>query len=169
MKEKGVRRDVERNAEEHVARALVHEKREFPVRYEELEEHMARWKSHLIELARVPGGYDKSPTVWVLLNHFDHVRNLVHGGTVWLQPLSPLHAVYATKVAREGGLRRPVVSGSVRGPDGLLGTVQLLEAVVVARALENPQELALNSLEGEFLGGDGREAVAHLESHLKAK
>jgi len=169
MQKEGVRRDVERDAEEHVARSLMHEQGKFPVCDKELEEHVAGRECHLVELARVPGGDDEPAAVRVLLNHLDHVRDLVHGSTVRLLPLPPLHPVHAAEVAGEGGLRLPVVGFSVCGPDSLLGPVQLLEAVVIPRSFKDPQEFTFDGLERKLLGREGREAVAHTEAHLEAE
>src|SRR3546814_15812218 len=57
--EQRVARDVERNAEEDVGRALVELERQFAVRDVRLEEAMARRERHRVEIARVPCGDDQ--------------------------------------------------------------------------------------------------------------
>ncbi|MOA08937.1 hypothetical protein D3C78_1287390 [compost metagenome] len=66
MDQQRIAGNIERQAEEHVARALIQLAREFAVRHIKLEEGMARCQSHLIQLTHVPGRNNNTARVRVL-------------------------------------------------------------------------------------------------------
>ena len=53
-REQGIRSDIERNAQTHVARALVHLAAQLAVGNVKLAEHVARWQRHLLQRRRIP-------------------------------------------------------------------------------------------------------------------
>ena len=59
--QQGVRCDVERHPETHIARALVHQARHLAIRDEKLAKHMAGRESHLVQGCGVPCTHDDTP------------------------------------------------------------------------------------------------------------
>ncbi len=178
VEQQGVGSDIERYTEEHVCAALVHLEGKLSVGDKELKKDVAGAQRGLrglllvvVELARMPGRYDEAALEGFLAVLYlrDDVRYLVDRTAVGILPAPPLDAIYLPEVAREFRIRFPIVSFAVRRPYGLLTLVQLLEPVVIARAFEEPEQLALHRLKGELLGGDSREAVRHIEAHLETE
>ena len=72
-------------------------------------------------------------------------------------PAAPLHAVHGAQVTV---FARPFV------PDA---DAARLEPVVVARALQKPQQLMHDGFEVNFFGGDQRKTFVEVKAHLVAK
>ena len=99
MHQQRVAGDIERQAEEHVARALIELAGELAVGDIELEERMARRQRHYVQFADVPGRDDNPTRVRIVFQLFHHRANLVDVTAVWRGPGTPLLAINRTQVA----------------------------------------------------------------------
>ena len=99
MHQQRVAGDIERQAEEHVARALIELAGELAVGDIELEERMARRQRHFVQFADVPGRDDNPTRVRIVFQLFHHRANLVDVTAVRRGPGTPLLAINRTQVA----------------------------------------------------------------------
>ena len=155
--QQGIRGNVERYAQEGVSTALVHLEAQSSVRYIELEEHVAGWQVHVLDVRHIPGIHDDASGVRVILDLLDGFADLVDVTTLVVGPRAPLVAIDMAEVAV---LVRPFV------PDA--DTV-LLQILHVGVALEEPQQFVDDGLEVQFLGGEEGESVLQVEAHLMAE
>ncbi len=157
MGQQRVRGDVERNAEEDVGRALVELAGQPAFGDVELEERVARWKRHVLQIRDIPGRDDVPAGIRIGLDRCDHVGQLVDVASVWGGPGPPLVAVDRAQVAV--GIR-PLV------PDGDAVGVQPGQVGVAA---QEPQQLAEHRPGVHPLSGEQREALAQVEAQLVTK
>ncbi len=159
--EQGVAGDVERHAQEDVGAALVQLAAEFGFfawvlrrRYVELEERVAWHEGHLVEFGHVPGAHDDAAAVGIRFECVNDLLDLVNMAAVWGGPAAPLHTVHGAEVAVFTG---PFVPNR---------DVTFFEPVVVARPCEEPQQLLDDGAQVHFFGGDKRETLVQVKSHL---
>ena len=106
------------------------------------------------EHGRIPRGHDVAAAVGVFLDAAHHFGDLVDALAV---PIAPLGAIDRTEVTLRVG---PFV------PDADLMVVQVPDVGVAA---EHPQQLVDDGLQVHLLGGDQREALLEVETHLVAE
>ena len=151
VRQQGVRRDVERHAEEHVGRALVELAAQPAAGLGrgdvELEHRVARRQRHVGYVGDVPRRDDVPARVGVGADLLDDLRELVDVPAVGGRPRAPLVAVDRTEVAVGVG---PLV------PDGDAAVLQPLHVGVAAH---EPQQLAEDRPGVHLLGGHQREAL----------
>ena len=128
MHQQRVAGDVERQAEEYVAGALIQLAGELAVSDVELEKGVARRQGHFIQLADVPRRDDDPAGVRVVFQLVHHRADLVDMTTVRRRPGTPLFAVDRSQVAI---FICPLV------PDGDVVVVQIGDVGV---ALQEPQQ-----------------------------
>lgn len=128
MHQQRVAGDIERQAEEYVAGALIQLAGELAVSDVELEEGVARRQRHFIQLADVPRRDDDPAGVRVVFQLVHHRGDLVDMTTVRRRPGTPLFAVDRPQVAI---FICPLV------PDGDVVVVQIGDVGV---ALQEPQQ-----------------------------
>ena len=157
VREERVARDVEGNAQEHVAAALIELAGELPVSYVELEEAVAGRERHLVYLRRVPRAHHQSARVGRLADALEQVRDLVDRAAVCCGPRAPLTAIDGAELAVLVG---PLV------PNGHVVVVQILD---VGRPREEPEELVDDRSQMELLRRDEREPLRKVEAHLAAE
>ena len=97
--EKSVGCDVKRNPEESVRASLIKLAGEFPFGNVELEEAVAGWQGHLVNLSRIPCRDKDSSRVRVTLDCVDHLAELVDSPSVRRRPGTPLVAIDRTQIA----------------------------------------------------------------------
>ena len=163
--------DVEGHAQEDVGRPLVQlavqERLPTVTRwsYIELEQQVARWQRHLVDIGWVPGSDDVSTAVWVSPDGLHDLANLV-------DPLIlitiPVERVVATKVTPLMTVHWPKVTVLV-GPLVPDTDTTLLEPADVRIAAQEPDQLADDAAQVELLGCEDREALLQIEPHLVAK
>ncbi len=71
--EESVRSNVERDAKEDVCASLVQLAGEFTICHIELEQAVARRKGHLVHFCGIPGGYQHSSGVGIVLYQVDYL------------------------------------------------------------------------------------------------
>ena len=152
-----VRCDVERHAEEYVGGTLVELARESSVGHVELEKYVTRRQGHLFDVGHVPRAYEQAARVGVALYLVYQLCYLVDAVAVGAGPRAPLLAVHGSEVAVAVG---PFV------PDGNTVVVQIL---YVGVAFQEPQQLVYNGAQVQFLGGEQRESLVEVETHLVAE
>ncbi len=157
MGEQRVRGDVERHPQEHICRPLIELAREPAFSDVELEERVARWKRHVLQIRDIPGRDDVPAGIRIGLDGCDHIGQLVDVASVWGGPGPPLVAVDRAQVAV--GVR-PLV------PDGDAVGVQPGQVGVAA---QEPQQLAEHRPGVHPLSGEQREALAQVEAQLVTK
>src|SRR3972149_1647295 len=101
MKDERILRRVERDAEEHVRRALVHEQREASLPHEDLEEGVAGRERGVLDLSWIPGRHQVPTAGRVAADPPDQVRELVDAPATGRVPVAPLLPVVAAGVALE--------------------------------------------------------------------
>ncbi len=152
-----VRRYVERHAEEDVGGTLVELTRESAVGHVELEKYVTGRQGHLFDVGYVPRAYEQAARVGVALYLVDKLCYLVDAVAVGTAPRAPLLAVHGSEVAVAVG---PFV------PDGYTVVVQVL---YVGVAFQKPQQLVDDGAQVQFLGGEQRETLVEVETHLVAE
>ena len=93
----------------------------------------------------------------MMLDEFHHIGYLVDGAAVVIGPRTPLVSIHGPEVAVLIG---PLV------PDGHLIIVEVLDVGVAA---QEPEQFVNDAAQVQFLGGEQREAVGHVEPHLVAE
>ena len=91
--------DVKRQAEEHVAGALIELAGELAVRHVKLEKRVARRQRHFIQFTHVPGRDNDTARVRIIFQLVYDGRDLVDMAAVRGRPRAPLLAVDRTQVA----------------------------------------------------------------------
>mmetsp|Transcript_66622 Transcript_66622/g.216793 ORF Transcript_66622/g.216793 Transcript_66622/m.216793 type:complete len:339 (-) Transcript_66622:350-1366(-) len=175
--QEGVRRDVERNTQSHVARSLVHQAGQLAVGDVELAEHVARRQSHLVQIRRIPRSQQNPPVCRILLDLANALCQLVNPLTcvvgvhvhVLRAEVAPLEAVDRAEVHFLTVGEPPLVQelpGTVAIPnlDALVG-----EVLGVRVALDEPEQLLHDSPPEDTLGREQREGLAQVEAHHLAK
>ena len=157
-----VRGDVEGHAQEHVRATLVqlagqllHTVRAFV--HVELEECVAGRKRHIVHLGRVPRRHNMTARARVILQRLNNLRNLVNRAAIGGRPRTPLHAVHRTQIAV---LISPLIPN---------GHAALLQPAYIRGTAQEPQQLNGNRLEVHALGGNQRERLTQVKTHLTAK
>ena len=157
-----VRGDVEGYAQEHVRATLVqlagqlfHTVLAFV--HVELEERVAGRKRHVIHLGGVPRRNNVAARARVILQRIDNLRNLVNRATVGGRPRTPLHTVHRAQIAV---LISPLIPN---------GHAALLQPAHIRRTAQEPQQLNGNGLEVHALGGNQRERLTQIKTHLTTK
>ena len=185
--------DVEGHAQEHVSAALVDLARQLTVEDKELEEGVARFKRHLLQVGHVPGSDKHPPRIRVRLDRVDRFLELVDHASVRCGPCNPLNTINGTKVAVFGGkpvlvildvllelgdLDVPLVRPSLRHL--LASCLEVLferplrpnvvalvdERLDVAVTVDEPQQLAGHQVGVDALGCDQRESDLQVEHHF---
>ena len=128
MHQQRVAGDIERQAEEYIARALIELAGELAVGDVELEERVARGQRHFVQLADVPCRDDNPARIRVVLQLFHHRADLVDMTAVRRGPGTPLLAVDRPQIAV---FIRPLV------PDSDVVFVQIRHVGVT---LQEPQQ-----------------------------
>ena len=154
QQQEGIARDVEGNAQERVGRALVELEREFSVGHVKLEQQMAGWQIHAVEVGYVPCRDDEASGVRIFLDLAHHFADLVNVAAVVIGPRAPLVAIDVSQTAVGVG---PFV------PDA---DAVVLQVFYVGVAVEEPQQFVDNRLEVQLLGGEQGETVGQVEAHL---
>ena len=154
VREERIGGDVEGNAEEEVARALVELAREPSIRDVELEQRVTRGEGHARQVGHVPRADDQPARIRVVPDPLDHRRELVDVASVGRRPRAPLVAVDRAEVA---GLVGPLV------PDRDVVLVQPRDVRVAA---DEPDQLADDGRDVDLLRRHEREAGAQIEAHL---
>src|ERR1700682_1033679 len=149
--------DVERHAEEHVARALIELAGEPPIAHPELEQAMAGRERHLGKIGRVPGAHDQPPRTRIGADFGNHFFDLVDGVAVLRRPRTPLLAVDGPKLAVGVG---PFV------PDRHPVLAQIFDVGVAG---EKPQQFVHDRLQMQLLGRSERKALGEVEAQLVAE
>jgi hypothetical protein len=155
--EEGIRCNIEWHAQEDVGRALIELAAEATVGHIELEENMAWREVHLREFAHIPRRNKEPAGVGVVLYLVDEVGDLVDVRAVGAAPRAPLVTVDGSQLTI---FTSPLV------PDAYFVVVEILN---VSIASEEPKQFVYDRTEMEFLGGEEREAVIEMETHLIAK
>ena len=75
-------RDVERHAQTHIRRPLVHLTRQVPILHIKLGHHMTRRQSHLRQCARIPRRKDDAPIVRIFAQESNYLLQLIHSLSV---------------------------------------------------------------------------------------
>jgi len=91
--------DVERDAEKQIGASLIKLAAQLTVLHVKLEEEMARWQRHLVDLSWVPCAHYQAAALWIWFDLCDHIVDLVHPRSVCAVPVAPLRAVDATEIA----------------------------------------------------------------------
>ena len=157
MRQQRIGGDVEGNAEEDVAAALIELARKTPARHIELHEEVAGRKRHLRDFGHVPGRDDEAARVGIALDLVNEVCDLIDGLAVGAAPTAPLHAVDGTEVAVFIG---PLI------PDA---NAVFLEIGDVGVALQEPEEFVNDRTKMKFLRRDERKTFRKIEAHLVAE
>jgi hypothetical protein len=157
VREQRIAGDVERNAEEDVAAALVQLATEPTIDHVELEHRVARHQGHLRQLGDVPGRHDQPARVRVALDLLHHPADLVDLAAVAAGPVPPLLAVDRAELAVFVG---PLV------PDADLVFLQIGDVGLPA---QEPQQLVDDRAQVQLLGRDQWKAVLEIEAHLPAE
>ena len=155
--QQGVRRDVERHAQEDVGAALVQLARQAAVGHVELEHRMAGRERHLGQLGHVPGRDDQPTGVRVRTQPPHQVGDLVDVRAIGRRPRAPLVAVDRAEFALCVG---PLV------PDRHAVGLQVRD---VGGARQEPQQLVHDRLQVDLLRGHQRKALGEREPHLPAE
>lgn len=108
-REQCIRCEVKRHPQPHVARALVHQARELPLRRDvELCKHVTRWQGHIIQCHWIPSGHQNTAIIRMVLEQFHNGPQLIDSLPIVLRPLSP--SVLCTKVPPLKTVDRPQVA-----------------------------------------------------------
>ena len=175
-----VGRDVEGDAEAHVAGSLIHLAAQSGLLVAsniELCKDVARRQRHIFESRRVPGRHDDSSALRLVLNRLNNLRELVHAlirvvivhGLVGGAKVPPLESVNGPQVPLLTVLQSDFVeefSGSISVPNLDFLVAQLLG---VGLAVDEPEQLLSDSSPKDVLGGQNWKAFAQVESHLVAE
>mmetsp|Transcript_125011 Transcript_125011/g.399693 ORF Transcript_125011/g.399693 Transcript_125011/m.399693 type:complete len:412 (-) Transcript_125011:138-1373(-) len=175
--QEGVRRDVERNTQSHVARSLVHQAGQLAVGDVELAEHVARRQSHLVQIRRIPRSQQNPPVCRILLDLANALCQLVNPLTcvvgvhvhVLRAEVAPLEAVDRAQVSLLAVGQTPVVqelAGAIAIPD-LDALVR--EVLAVRVTLDEPQQLLQHTAPKDPFGREQREGLSQVEPHHLAK
>ena len=190
--EQGVRCDIERHTEECVGTALIEHTRELAISHIELEQSVARRQSHLLDIGNIPRRNDNTTRVGVIFNQIYSLLNLVDNLAIWTWPRAPLIAVNVIQVAklvtidwrvdtllcctqelihshRKNTLlyaQLIVVAIGVVVPDMYSIINEILDVGVT---IEEPQKLVDDTLQKDLLGGQERESLREVKTHLMAK
>src|SRR5262249_34867024 len=155
--EQRIRGDVEGHTEEDIRRALIELAEELALRHIELEQAMAGWERHLVELADVPGAHHVAAGIRVALQVFHDLRHLVDLAAVRRRPETPLPAIDWPEIAV---FVRPLVPNC---------HAMLVEVTHVGRALQEPEQFVDDRFHVQLLGGDERKTLRQVKAHLAAE
>src|SRR5262245_46766872 len=155
--EQRVRGDVEGHTEEDIRRALIELAEELALRHIELEQAMARWERHLVELADVPGPPHVAAGIRVALQVFHDLRHLVDLAAVRRRPETPLPAIDWPEIAV---FVRPLVPNC---------HAMLVEVTHIGRAFQEPEQFVDDRFHVQLLGGDERKTLRQVKAHLAAE
>ena len=157
VREQCVACDVERHAEEDVARALVELQRKLAVGDVRLEQAVARRERHCVEVARIPSADDLAARGGVGPDLRDQLGDLVDVAPIRGDPVAPLLAVDRAEVAI---LVRPLIPNR---------DFAVLQPADVSVAAQEPQQLDDDRAEVKLLGREHGEALREIEAHLRAE
>ncbi len=157
MHQQRIAGDVERQAEEHVAWALVQLAGELAVCHVELEKCVARCQRHFVQLTHVPRRNDDTARVRVIFQLVHDGGDLVNMTAIRGRPGAPLFAVDRAKVAVLIG---PLI------PDA---DVIFMQVGNIGVALQEPQQFMDDRAQVAALGGHQRETFLQVKAHLVAK
>ena len=146
--------DIERYAEEDVGAALVQLARQFSIGNVKLEEGMAGRQCHPVQLAHVPCRDDNAARIRVVFDLLNRDLDLVDHAAIDGFPRAPLLAVHRAEIVV---LVRPLV------PDR---DAILFEIFGIGAALQKPQQFVDDGFQVALLGGDQREALGEIKTHL---
>ena len=118
---------------------------------------MAGRQVHAVQVRHVPGRNDDAARVGLFLDLADYLLDLVNVAAVIIGPRTPLVTV---DVAQASVGISPLVPNA---------HAVFVEVVHVRVAPEEPEEFVDNGLEMEFLGGEERETLGQVETHLVAE
>mmetsp|Transcript_59988 Transcript_59988/g.173730 ORF Transcript_59988/g.173730 Transcript_59988/m.173730 type:complete len:452 (+) Transcript_59988:330-1685(+) len=169
--------DVEGHAQAHVARALVHQARQFPVGDVELAEHVARRQRHLPKVRRVPRGQQNSPVRRVFLDLADALRELIDAlaGVVRVHvdilgaKVPPLKAIHRAQVHLLAVRQATLVEELPRAIPVPDVDALVSEVLCVRVSPHEPQELLEDAPPKDALRREQREAPLQVEAHLLAE
>lgn len=157
MRQQRVAGNVERYAQERIGGPLVQVAAQLALCHVKLEKRVTGRQRHLVQIAYVPGAYDHAPAVGVVPELAQHHFDLVDMATIWCRPTAPLVPIHRPKVAV--GIC-PLV------PDGDAVLVQPLHISITA---QEPQQLTKDAPGVELFGGQQREPLTEVKTHLVAK
>lgn len=157
VRQRGVGRDVEWHAQEHVARTLVELAAQLAVGNIELEKRVARREGHLVKICHVPCVHDDPARVRITLQCLDHRLDLVDVLAVRCRPGAPLRTVDRSQVA-------VLISPLIPDLD-----VPLLQPAHVRVTAQEPDQLAKHSASVDLLRRHERKPLAQIEAHLMAE
>ena len=118
---------------------------------------MAGRKRHAIHLGGVPRRNNMTARARVVLQRLNNLRNLVNRAAIGGRPRTPLHAVHRAQIAV---LISPLIPN---------GHAALLQPAHIRRTAQEPQQLNSNRLEVHTLGGNQRERLTQIKTHLTAE
>mmetsp|Transcript_14914 Transcript_14914/g.39974 ORF Transcript_14914/g.39974 Transcript_14914/m.39974 type:complete len:295 (+) Transcript_14914:141-1025(+) len=176
--QKRVTRNIERNAEAQIARALVHLARQLAVCHVELKKHVARRQCHLRDGVRVPCGHHHPSVVWIVLDGLNHLRKLVYTAAAIIRiaalvlgaEMTPLKAVYGPKIALPARVKAHFVEKGARAVAVPYMDAAFLQRGGVGVAAHKPEHFFGDAAPEHALGGEQREATAaQVKTHLRAK
>jgi len=170
VREEGIRRDIEGNAEEDIRRTLVELTAQLPISNVELKQAMTRRKRHppllyvclrsdgfIRKIGRVPRGDDKATGMRPLLDLLNYFAHLIDHAAIWSLPRSPLLAVDGSEVTP---LRRPFI------PDR--DTI-LFEVTDVGGAHQEPEQFVDDRTSGKLLCCEHGKSFTEIKPHLRAE
>jgi hypothetical protein len=118
---------------------------------------MTRRQGHLVNLSRIPGRDNVSPTIRIVPDGIDDLVNLMDGTAIGGAPVTPLRSVDPTQVPLGIG---PFI------PNAHPVFTQVTD---IGIPFEKPQQLVDNAPEMQFFGGQQGEAFLKVKTHLSPK
>ena len=156
--------DVEGHAQEHVGAALIELAGELPISHVQLEQQVAGWQGHVLQLGDVPRADDVPAGIRVLLQQLQCLGDLVDVVAIRGGPAAPLHAVDRAQVAVLIGPLVPDADAVILQPPdvGIPGEEpqQLADHGLHVHGLRRNQWEGLRQIKADLLSEQGRRAGA---------
>ena len=191
-RKQSVRCDIKRHTEEGVGTTLIEHTRQLAIGNIELEERMARWQSHLLDIGNIPRRNDNAARVGIFSNQIYRLLYLVDCFAIWSWPRTPLVAIYMVQIAKLITLNRRVDTllccmqkllhrnrqNSLFHTQLVIVTVGIVipnmhsiinEILDIGVTIQKPQKLVNNSLQKDLLGGQKRKALRKIKAHLMSE
>ena len=161
--QKGVRSDIERNPEESIGAALVQLAAELALArspytaHVELKQTVARRQRHLVDFGNVPGTYQVTTRVGIILEAIHQILDLVDMSAIGSRPATPLMSINRPQIA---------VFVSPFVPNSHLVVVQVLDVCIT---LQKPQQFMDNRAKVKLFRRQARETLGKVVAALASK